>query len=337
MHNLPYLSVIIPFRNEEKFISQCLDSLLLNDYPKDKLEILLIDGLSTDKSIEIISTYIQKYPFIKIITNPKKIFPAAVNLGYTNSKGEVIAILGAHAIYNSDYFSKNVSNLYEYNADNSGGILETETVNKSIIGKTIAAALSSRFGVGNATFRTGSDKITEVDTVFGGCYKRSVFKKIGLFNENLISSSDMDFNVRLKNTGGKIILDPSVRAKYYTRSTFSKFIKNNFRNGFWAIYPIKFTKYIPVKLRHFIPLGFVMSLLCSAILSLLFPFFLIPLIAILVLYLSAATYFAFKNSDKGYNPLLLLFFFFLLHFVYGIGSLFASVIVLFTRPFTNKN
>lgn len=336
MHNIPFISVIIPFRNEEKFISRCIESLLQNDYPKDKLELLFIDGLSTDKSIEIINSYIKIHPFIKIITNQKKIFPAAVNIGFKNSKGEAIIILGAHAIYNSDYFSKNVANLSEYNADNTGGILETETLNKSFTGKAIAAVLSSSFGVGNATFRTGSDKITEVDTVFGGCYKRSVFENIGMFNENLISSSDMDFNVRLKNAGGKIILDPSVRAVYYTRSTFNKFIKNNFRNGFWAIYPMRFTKYIPVKLRHFIPLGFILSLLGSSVLSMFSIYFLISLFIILGFYFSAAIYFSCKNSEKNLTPFILPFFFFLLHFVYGIGSFCALTLVIFTRPLTKK-
>ena len=203
MQNLPIVSIIIPCRNEESWIAKCIDSVLNNDYPKNLLELFIVDGLSTDKTIEIAGRYAEKFPFIKILNNDKKIFPAAVNLAYRNSKGEAIIILGAHATYERDYISGCVKYLIELNADNVGGSLNTVGLTDTFVGRAITNVLSSSFGVGNSTFRTGTDKITEVDTVFGGCYARRVFDKIGLFNESLVSSSDMDYNTRLKNSGGR--------------------------------------------------------------------------------------------------------------------------------------
>ncbi|MBI5218486.1 MAG: glycosyltransferase family 2 protein [Bacteroidia bacterium] len=337
MDNKPLVSVIIPFRNEEKYIAGCIESLMNNGYPKEKLELLLIDGLSTDKSAGIIKSYTEKYSFIKYIINQKRVFPAAVNIGYNNSKGDIIMIVGAHAMYNTGYISKNVQNVYLYNADNTGGILNTIAMNESFTGKIISMVLSSSFGVGNATFRTGSDKITETDTVFGGCYKRSVFEKIGLFNENLVSTSDMDFNTRLKKKGGRIILDPSVQAMYYTRSTFARFIKNNFRNGFWAVYPLRYTKYIPVRLRHLVPLIFVSALTGCFALSFLSVTFFYLFLGILGIYLATSLFFSFKHISKGIHfSLFIPLFFFMLHFAYGIGSVCALFVVAVTYPFTNK-
>ncbi|HRS53339.1 MAG TPA: glycosyltransferase family 2 protein, partial [Bacteroidales bacterium] len=256
MDKLPYISLILPCHNEEIFIEKCINSILENEYPSEKIELLVIDGLSTDNTVNIVKKYIDKHIKIKIFTNHKKYFPAAVNIGINNSKGDYIFILGAHAVYHKNYFSKCIETALRTNADNVGGVLITDGLNKSIIGKGITIVLSHPFGVGNSTFRTGSNKEIEVDTVFGGCYKKEVFKNIGLFNENLISSSDIDFNKRLKKNNGKIILNPSIQATYYTRTNFKKFIINNFRNGFWAVYPIKFVDYIPVSARHFIPFFF---------------------------------------------------------------------------------
>jgi glycosyltransferase involved in cell wall biosynthesis len=332
INNTPLVSIIIPFRNEEKHIADCINSVLNNDYPIDKTEILLIDGLSSDSSLSIINAFISQYPFIKLITNEKKIFPAAVNLGYNNSKGDFIIILGAHAVYEKNYFSGCVNASLNNNADNTGGILNTVGLNTSFIGKAITYCLSSSFGVGNATFRTGSNEVKEVDTVFGGCYKRIVFEKIGLFNEKLVSSSDMDFNVRLKKQGGKIILDPSIKATYYTRTSFAKFIRNNYRNGYWAIYPIKFLDYIPVKLRHFIPLIFLSGLIGGIILS----FFIYLLSGALLLYFLAAFVFSSKFLSKGIHYFLFLpLLFFLLHINYGIGSFIALIKVAFSKIFRN--
>jgi glycosyltransferase involved in cell wall biosynthesis len=330
--NQPFVSILIPCWNEEKYISGCLDSLIENDYPKEKLEILVIDGISLDDTRKIVLDYKEKFNYIQIFENQDKVFPAAVNLGIKASKGDLILIAGSHARYNNDYISKCIENSLKYNADNVGGVLNTVAQEESFFGDIITTVLSSPFGVGNSVFRTGSDDVMEVDTVFGGCYKRDVFERVGFFNENLVSTSDYEFNKRLRRSGGKIFLIPEIKAYYYTRSSLGKFIMNNFRNGYWSIYPIAFVDYIPVSLRHLVPLLFLLSLSGSLILSFLWSFFGFVLLGILVLYFILALFFSVKTL-KLKIVIFLPLFFLLLHLSYGIGSLLALVKVLFIKIF----
>jgi glycosyltransferase involved in cell wall biosynthesis len=326
----PFVTIIIPSRNEEQFISNCLDSLLENDYNKKLIEIFIVDGLSRDSSRSIVSTYIERFNFIKLLNNPRKTFPSAVNIGIQASKGKLLFIMGAHAVYERQYISKCVDNSLKYDADNTGGILVTLPKDASFFGDIITTALTSKFGVGNSVFRTGTDKVMEVDTVFGGCYRKEVFDRIGLFNEKLISSSDYEFNKRLRRNGGKIILVPEIKTVYYTRATLKSFLVNNFRNGFWSVYPIAFVDYIPVSLRHLVPLTFVLSLISSFVLSLFSPFFSFLFIGILIVYFMVALFFSVKTL-KLKMIIFLPFFFFILHFSYGAGSLLGAGKILLTK------
>jgi len=260
MENLPLVSVIIPCRNEEKFISRCLDSIVTNDYPKEKLEVLIIDGMSDDKTREIIDGYIKQYSYIKLLDNHKKFTPFALNIGVKESKGEIIIRMDAHSTYKKDYISTCIKYLNEYDADNIGGIWKIIPREKTLVAKSIAFASSSIFGAGDAYYRRGySGEPRWVDTVFGGCYKKEVFDKIGLFNENLLRSQDMEFNLRLRKAGGKILLVPDIVSYYYPKSNLKDFFLHNFEDGIWAICPLKFIR-MPLKLRHYIPLIFVLTL-----------------------------------------------------------------------------
>ena len=323
MSNSWLVSIISPCRNEERFIGKCLDSLIANDYPKDKMEVLVVDGMSEDGTRKVIGEYTKKYLFIKVLDNPKKISPCALNIGIKNAKGEIILIMDAHAACQNNYISRCVKYLYEYNVDNVGGTMVTLPKTEGFMGKAIVKVLTSCFGVGNADFRTGVNQPKETDTVFGGCYRREVFDKIGYFNENLVSSQDMDFNIRLKKQGGKIMLFPDIISYYYTRSDFKSFCKNNFRNGFWAIYPMKFVKNMPVSIRHLVPLLFILSLMFS----LLFSFFFHPasrlFLFIIISYAVANIYFSTKIALQQKNLTYLLLMptvFASLHFGYGLGS-----------------
>jgi glycosyltransferase involved in cell wall biosynthesis len=321
--NLALVSVIIPCRNEEKFIAECLDSVIQQDYPKEKIEVLVVDGASEDKTKKIVKNYSKKYPFVKLLNNPKKIKPVALNIGIKKSKGEYIIIMDAHSKYKNNYISKCVETAVKYNADNVGGILKTISKNNNFISKSITKCLLSSFGVGGAFFRKGLKKITEVDTVFGGCYKKEVFKKINLFNEKLIRSQDMEFNIRLKKAGGKILLNPEIISYYYPKSTLKEFFKHNILDGIWAIYPTKIAN-IPLKLRHYIPLLFVLSLLFTLLLSIFFPLFMYLFIFILGIYLITSLYFSIKIAleEKSIEYLFLMpIVFACRHFGYGIGSL----------------
>ncbi len=321
-----FVSVIIPCRNEEKFIGKCLDSLIKQDYPKDKMEILVADGRSEDGSGEMVRKYAEKYSFVKLLDNSKKFTPFGLNIGIKNSKGEVILRMDAHAGYEGDYISKCVSHLRESGADNVGGIMKTLPANDTLVAKAIAFSLSSHFGAAS-DFRVGSNKPKSVDTVFGGCYKGEIFERIGLFNERLIRSQDLEFNLRIKNRGGKILLFPDVVVYYYPQPTFFKFFKHNLNDGIWSIYPLKIIK-MKFKLRHYIPLLFVASLFSSFILGIFSDFFSAIFIFILFLYGSASFYFSLKIVLKEKNARFLFLMpiaFFCRHFGYGLGSLWGII------------
>jgi len=328
-----FISIIIPCRNEEKFIGRCLDSIAAQQFPKEEFEILVVDGESTDQTKQIINCYCQRYHFIHILENKKRITPVALNIGIKNAKGDIIIRMDAHAEYRPDYVLKCVSYLEEYNADNVGGIIITLPMESGFMGKSIVAALSSKFGVGNSTFRTGSNEPKWVDTVFGGCYRKELFDRIGLFNEELSSTQDMEFNLRLKKAGGKILLHPDIIANYYTRSDLSGFCRNNFRNGFWAVYPMKFVKHMPVSLRHLIPLFFVSSIVLLPLFALAYkPFFYIFLV-IVTSYVLVSLFFSFKialkKTDWRYF-LTLPAVFLMIHIPYGFGSVCAGIKLLFS-------
>ena len=339
MVDSPLISVIIPCRNEEKFIAKCLDSVIANDYPKDRLEVLVVDGMSEDGTREIVERYAKQYPFIKLLDNPKKITPTALNIGIKHAKGEIIMRMDAHATYEKDYISKCIKYLNEYNADNVGGIWKTLPRDNTFIGKAIVIALSNPFGIGNAYYRFATKEPRWVDTVPFFCYRKEIFDKVGFFNENLARSQDMEFNLRLKSIGYKTLLVPEIVSYYYARSDFKSFCKHNFRNGVWAIYPFKFTTIMPVSLRHLIPLAFVSSLIGSAALSVFSQIFLWLLLFILGSYALTNAYFSVKITakEKDFRYLFVMpLIFATLHISYGLGSLCGVLKVIVSPQFWKK-
>jgi len=326
MSDLPLVSIIIPCRNEEKFIANCLDSLIANDYPTDKLEILVVNGMSEDGTRGIIEEYAQQYPSIKLLDNSKKIVPVAMNLGVKNAKGNIIIRMDAHNEYSKDYISKIVYWLKESGADNVGGIWVTLPGGDTLIAKAIAFVLSSPFGVGNSMFRIGVKEPTYVDTVPFGAYRKEVFDKIGLFDEELVRNQDIEFNLRLKKAEGEILLVPDIISYYHARSNLIDLFKQNFWNGFWVIYSTKFAE-LPFSTRHLVPFAFVFSLLCSFSLSLFYKLFIYLFTFIISIYMLTNMFFSFrlsiKTSLKSFPFLMLTFL--TLHFSYGIGSLWGIV------------
>jgi len=323
---LKRVSVIIPTRNEEKFIAKCLDSVISQDYPCDWIEVLVVDGASEDKTKEIIQNYSRKYPLVKFLDNIDKYTSNAFNVGIKRSRGEVIILMGAHAGYEKNYISKCIEHLEQYSADNVGGVLKTIPREKTIVAKAIALVLSSRFGAGSY-FRIGSDKSMEVDTVFGGCYRRDVFDRIGLFNENLKRSQDLELNLRLKKAGGKIILVPDIISYYYPKSNLKDFAVHNFEDGVWAIYPAKFTK-MPLKLRHYIPLIFVSVLVITLAIGIFFPKLIFLFTSVIGFYLLIDLYFSAKITikEKTIEYIFVLPIIFIVrHIFYGLGSLWGLI------------
>lgn len=333
------LSVICPIYNEEKYIAQCIESLLLQDYPKDDLEILFVDGMSTDKTREIISKYTSQYPFIKMLNNPKKIVPYAMNTGIQASKGEIIIRLDGHVEYPTNYFSALVKNLKELDADNVGALCETLPCGPSSKELAIAEALSSSFGMGNSYFRIGCDEVKQVDTVPFGCFKREVFDKVGLYDNELIRNQDDELNGRIIKNGGKIYLIPSIVTKYFARDKISKVRKMFYQYGLYK--PLVNKKLgAPATVRQFFPLVFVLGLIIGAILSCLNWVIAAMYFTVIMLYLFLAYYFTFKSVKKTnkislfiYQPLVYL----TIHLSYGWGYLVGIYKILTHKPFNAES
>lgn len=328
------LSVICPIYNEEKYIAKCIDSILAQDYPKDDMEVIFVDGMSKDRTREIVAEYTSKYPFIRLIDNPDRIVPPAMNRGIKASKGDVIMRLDAHATYEKNYFSVLVKALHELNAENVGSVCRTDVLNKTPKTLAIREVLSNKFGVGNSVFRTGVDKVMEVDTVPFGCWKREVFDKYGLYDVRLVRNQDIELNKRILRGGGKICIVPNTFCTYLARETFQGLSKNNYGNGKWNILTVFYTKqFDSLSIRHFIPLLFVLSLIIPTCLALAYtPFIFVSLLSLLA-YVSLLGMISVKLSlTKKLNVFYLLAAFLVLHLSYGWGSL----VGLLNIPFMKK-
>jgi len=321
------VSIIIPVLNEISHITDCLESVLNQDYPQDKLEILVCDGGSTDGTREIIETYCQQYPNMRLFNNKKRITPSAMNLGIINSSGDLIIRVDAHANYAKDYIAKCVEWSKKTGADNVGGPACAK--GEGLWGKAIELAHYSPFGLGGASFRVGNYE-GYADTVFGGAFKREVFDKVGLYDERLVRNQDIELNSRIISSGGTCYLTPEIRSTYYCRSNLKDLWQQNYNNGLWSIYTRKISKQA-LSLRHFVPFLFVLGLILSAISMLvgwllfrsLAWWFTLPLILCAGSYIFASMFFAtriaHKNRLKYLIPLLAVFA--TLHISYGWGSM----------------
>lgn len=328
------LSVIVPIYNEEKYIAKCLDSILEQDYPKEDMELLLCDGMSKDRTREIIAGYQKKYSWIQLLDNPERIAPCAMNVGIKAAKGDVIMRLDAHASYENNYFSSLVNALDEYGADNVGAVCRTDVLNKTPKTLAIREVLSNKFGVGNSTFRTGIKGVQEVETVPFGCWKREVFDKYGMYDTRLVRNQDIELNKRIIRGGGKIIIIPDTYCTYLARETYKALSKNNFGNGKWNILTVFYTREIKsLSIRHFVPLCFVLGLILPLIAGIFWHPALWLSLAVALMYIIALGTVSLKLAiTKKLNFFYLLISFIVLHVSYGFGSLVA----LLTLPWMRR-
>lgn len=319
------VSVLIPTYNEEHYISQCLDSILMNDYPQDLLEVVIIDGKSTDRTKEIVHSYVERYHFVRLLENPKRIQAAAMNLGIREATGEIIIWMSAHALYAPNYIRQSVTLLQQTNAACVGGLMVATGSN--YISNGIAVALRSPFGIGDARYRY-SDKEEWVDTVFAGCWYKHTLEAIGGFNEEWVVNEDYELNYRLRQAGGKILFSPKIRCQYYVRKSLRALAQQFFRYGFWKVKTLV-TYPDSLRWRQFAPPIFILTLIASLA---LFPVFWPAGIVVPGLYAAAnliASLQAARRHGWRYLPLLPLVFA-TLHLSWGIG--FWSGIVRFGIP-----
>lgn len=318
------LSVICPLYNEKKYIDSCIDSIQKQDYPKDDLEVIFVDGMSTDGTRDVLQQYCSNNANFRMLDNPKHIVPCAMNLAIRQAKGDIILRLDMHAEYATNYFSYLVQKLKELGADNVGCVCNTDVLNKTPRSLAIKEVLSSRFGVGNGSFRVGADKIMEVDTVPFGCFRRDVFEKYGYYDERLVRNQDIELNKRIAAGGGKIFLLPDALCTYYARETYGAIARNNYRNGLWNLLTVKYTQdFSSLSLRHFVPLVFLLSLVLPMLVAIFWwPLSLVAAASLLAYLLALACVCAkIHRSNNELKIHLLLVAFIVLHFSYGAGSL----------------
>jgi len=317
MKTNPFISVIIPERNEERYIERCLNSLTRQDYPKNQYEIIVVDGISDDKTLEIVKKIQRKYKNIRILNNPRKIVPFALNMGIKNSKGEIIVRVDGHVEIARDYLSKCAYYLKKTKADCVGG--KIETIGQGTFGKAIANVMSSKFA--GSEFRY-SNKEGYVKTLAFGAYRKEVFDKIGLFNEKLVRNQDDEFNYRMIDNGLKIFMTPEIKSKYYCRQNFSRLFKQYFQYG---LYKPRVLRIHPkaTSFKQLMPFIFVSCLLFLSVLYTFSPDVRFLFYIFITIYILSLLFFSFLISKRTTFKYFFIYIvsLFLIQFGYGIGFL----------------
>ncbi len=230
------VSVIIPCYNEQATIMDLLQNLYAQDYPPERMEVIIADGMSTDHTRDIIREFKAEHPdfSVKIIDNPQRTIPSGLNRALEEAQGKYIVRLDAHSSPAQDYVSRSIRALEEGKGDNIGGLLNIEPGADTWIAKSIAVAAGHPLGVGDARYRIGSPA-REVDTVAYGTYRSSLVDEIGPYDESLLANEDYEFNVRLRQAGGTVWLDPAIRITYVARPSLSALGQQYWRYGYWKL------------------------------------------------------------------------------------------------------
>lgn len=315
----PSVSIIVPCRNEKKYIAPCLESLIKQDY-SHIVEILVVDGMSEDGTRETVKALCTNHPTVKLLDNSRKIVTTGLNIGIAQASGDIIVRADAHAMFEPDYVRQCVECMQETGAANVGGHMRP-VAGRSLVSTSIGFAHQSRFGIGVARFHRPSEK-GWADTVWLGAFPRHVFHEVGLYNEDLPRSEDIEFNARLRAKGYKVYLSPQIRARYYPRNTLFGLWKQNFANGKGIADTLRLAPRA-VSARHLVPLAFVLALLGSGVLAAIRPAGFYALAggggSYLLAALAASATIALVHGSR-YLPVMLLVFA-TIHLSYGLGSL----------------
>jgi len=323
--NPPLVSIILPVRNESGYIGQGLQAILAQDYPSDRMEILIADGMSTDHTRQIIQELAALHPeiSIKIIDNPGEVVPTGMNLALRQAKGGIIIRVDGHCIIAPDYVRKCVEHIQQEGVDGVGGPMES--VGETQLSKVIAVGMSSPFGVGNSAFRTLSGRTMLVDTVPFPAYTRQIIERAGYYDEELVRNQDDEYNYRIRELGGKILLAEDVRSTYFSRGSLLKLWRQYYQYGFWKVRVLQ-KHPLQMSLRQFVPPSFVLALLLSLWFFLFAKFDFLGLI-VPAMYLAvnplASLWTAARRGWK-YFPMLPIVFA-ILHLSYGTGFLVGLV------------
>jgi glycosyltransferase involved in cell wall biosynthesis len=259
---LPFVTLVMPIRNEEAFIAKALEAVINQDYPGGRMEIIVVDGISRDGTREIVAGVQSRNANITLLSNPRGIVPAAMNIAMAKAKGEIIIRVDGHCRIAADYVRRCVDHLTRDGVDGVGG--PVRTVGETRVARAIAAAMSSPFGVGGSAFRTTTDRTMLADTVPFPAYTRAIVDRAGPYDEELVRNQDDEYNYRLRKLGAKILLAADVRSEYYSRSSFRSLWRQYFQYGVWKVRVMQ-KHPRQMRARQFVPVAFVCALGCGAI------------------------------------------------------------------------
>jgi glycosyltransferase involved in cell wall biosynthesis len=319
---LPFVSMILPIRNESAFIARSIKAVLAQDYPRDRYEVVVADGMSTDDTRQIVELFQSKQPNLRLIDNPGRIVPTGLNAAIAQARGQIIARVDGHCEIAPDYLRNCVTHLLNDGVDGVGGPLET--IGETFTARVIAAAMSSTFGVGNSAFRTVNDSTQLTDTVAFPAYTRAIVEAAGSFDEELVRNQDDEYNYRLRKLGARILLAADVRSKYYSRGSLRSLWRQYFQYGYWKVRVMQ-KHPRQMRARQFVPFFFVVSLLLCL---LLLPFFGPSLLLVVIGSYFIANLLAsiLVASRKGKRLFVLLpTAFAILHLSFGLGFLIGLV------------
>ena len=318
--SLPLVTVIMPVRNEARYIARSLNAVLAQDYPKDRMEVLVADGMSTDDTPNIVQSIGSEHTHVRLIQNHGKGVPTGINAAMIEARGDIIVRVDGHCVIAPDYIRRCVVHLQNGNIDGVGGPIET--IGETAVARTIALAMSSTFGVGGSAFRTRSGETVLVDTVAFPAYTRAAVKRAGPYDERLVRNEDDEYNYRLRKMGGNILLAADVHSRYYSRGSLRSLWKQYFQYGMWKVRV--FQKHPrQMQPRHFVPAAFVAALVASLILALLFDVGVWIAIVLAVSYVTATLLASLSTASRdnwralGLLPLV----YSTLHLSYGFGFL----------------
>jgi len=321
---MPFVSIILPVRNEAAFIERGLASVLRQTYPSDRMEVIVADGMSTDDTREkILDLAAGSQVPVSIVDNVKKIAPTGLNRAIERAVGDVIIRVDGHCEIEPDYVANCVELLQSGRAEGVGGPIDT--VGETPRAAAISMAMSSSFGVGGSAFRTVNDREMFTDTVAFPGYTRKIVDQAGPFNEELVRNQDDEYNFRIRKLGGRILLSPMIRSRYYSRSTFASLWKQYFQYGYWKVRVLQMHPK-QMSLRQFVPFTFVSTIILLALTALFSSIGRVTLTGAIGTYLAANLIASVlvAGSRVWAIPYLMLSFS-ILHTAYGSGSLFGLV------------
>lgn len=312
------IRVVIPCRNEAGYIGPCLLSLVAARVQGVEAEVWVCDGMSDDGTRDEVASLAARHPWIKMVDNPARTTPQAMNLGLRPEGYDVGIILGAHAEVAPDFLLENLALLERHpEAGCVGGVIENVYTDPT--SRRIGAAMGHPFGVGSAHFRTGL-KEGEVDTVAFGAYRRAVLEEIGYFDERLVRNQDDELNFRLTQAGHKIRLSARIRSRYFVRASYQRLYRQYWQYGFWKVYVNRLHKSITT-FRQLVPAAWVALLLFGGIGALLHPWACSLFVLGVATYLLAALLSAIKAAATLADAPGVLWAFLILHMAYGLGYL----------------